>query len=444
MDDQLLLGSTQERVDQAMDQFKALGVDRVRVSAFWNQIAPSPNATVKPSFDASDAADPAYGWEPLDRVVNSAVNHGLRVMVSITSPNPVWASAEPRRRSKTWKPKPAEYALFAQAVASRYAPIVDHYGLYNEPNQGAWLTPQSEQGRATAPHLYRSLVHAAYPRIKSADPSSTVLVGELASSGRDDPGKTRPIRPLLFLRKMGCRDARFKPTRKGQCRGFKPVPADAIGHHPYAFFLRPDQQSKERDDAGLGDGRRLLRTLDKLTRVGAIKRSSRKPLDVFYTEYGYQTNPPDPVSGVSLTRQSQFLQQAAYIAWSTPRVRGINQFRLSDGAINGSGALSLQEFQSGLFFRDSKPKPSFSTFPNPLASAGGSDIWGQVRPGERHTVHIEYSRDGKSFKEIGAAVTTDERGYFLTRVQVPAGYFRFRYDMPGREVTTPVQVLGGA
>jgi hypothetical protein len=250
---------------------------------------------------------------------------------------------------------------------------------------------------------------------------------------------TRPIRPLLFLRSMGCRDARFRPVRSGRCKGFKAVPADAIGHHPYALFQSPYQRSRYRDDAAIGDWRRLEQTLDRLVARKAIKPSGRGHLPIYYTEFGYQTDPPDPFAGIPLSRQSRWLQDAAYVAWRTPRVRGLNQFRLSDGSIRGKGALAYREFQSGLYFAGGKAKPSARTFANSIVvrSARGSlVVWGQARPGAAHAVTIERRAAGaRTFRRI-AVVKTSAGGYFQKRVARRAGDYRFRWADAGGHGTS--------
>ncbi|MEA2494508.1 MAG: hypothetical protein QOJ29_2419, partial [Thermoleophilaceae bacterium] len=367
MDDQALLGASQAEADATLTRMQALGADRVRVSAFWSDIAPGAESTTKPSgFRASDPFDPAYNWAALDRVVGSAAAHGMKVLVSISTPIPYWASAKPSLKNAVWSPRPDEFAQFAFAIAARYSATVDQFALLNEPNQGAWLQPQSQRGQPVAPHLYRALAQAGYPAIKAGAPTATVLVGELAPSGRNDPGTTRPIRPLLFLRTMGCRDARFHAIGGGRCKGFKPVPLDALGHHPYALFQSPFQRSHYADDAAIGDWRRLEQTVDRLVAHKALKPSGHRRVSIYYTEFGYQTDPPDPFAGIPLARQSRWLQDAAYVAWRTPRVKGLNQFRLSDGKIRGKGPLAFREFQSGLRFANGKAKPSLATFPNPV------------------------------------------------------------------------------
>jgi hypothetical protein len=432
IDDELLLGAPQAEIDRDMAMFASLGVDRLRVSAFWNQLAPATDSPEKPAgFDAANQADPGYVWDPLDRVVTSAARNGLRVMVSISTPAPLWATASGAEANKVLRPDPAEFAAFTQAVVERYAPLVDHWGISNEPNQGVWLQPQSDRGGLVAPHLYRELVQASYPRIKAADPvDSVALVGELAASGVDTRGPKASIRPLRFLRAMACVDKRYRPIRRGRCKGFTPIPLDAIGHHPYQLLLAPTLRSRSPDDAAISDGRRLLKVVDRLVAVGALQPSSGRRPNVFYTEFGYQTNPPDPFAGVSLRTQSRYLQQAAHIAYRTPRVLGFNQFRLTDGALKGAGPSRFEEFQSGLLFRSRKPKPSYRTFTNPFVITGNR-FWGQVRPGGRHSVTVQHRRSARGRFRTVAKVLTNGRGYFAFRLPGRrAGEYRYRYAEP--------------
>ena len=165
MDDQLLLDEQDPSVvDRHMRRFQWLGVDRLRVSAFWDQIAPKPGRRDKPgNFDAASPTDPRYNFANLDRVVQSAVRHGFSVMISITTPAPLWATGNPSKHDRQWKPKPAEFALFARAVAARYADEADQLAILNEPNQPGWLQPQSTDRGFYAPHHYRRLVNAAFP-----------------------------------------------------------------------------------------------------------------------------------------------------------------------------------------------------------------------------------------------------------------------------------------
>jgi hypothetical protein len=445
MDDQALLGASQAQVDRALTRMQAFGADRVRVSAFWSDIAPAPHSTAPPArFDPSYPYAPEYHWAALDRVVASAAAHGLRVLISISTPAPYWASQEPKRRNAVWKPDPAQFERFAYAVAARYALTVDQFALLNEPNQGAWLQPQSQGGRPVAPGLYRDLARAGYAAVKRAAPKATVLVGELAPSGRNDPGPTRPIRPLRFLRLTACRDDRFRRIRSGSCRRFRPIPADAVGHHPYALFQSPFRRSHYRDDAAIGDWRGLESVLDRLVGLGAIKPSGSKRLPIYYTEFGYQTDPPDPFAGIPLARQSRWLQDAAYVAWRTPRVKALNQFRITDGSIRGKGPLSFREFQSGLYFANGKAKPAARTFANPIVVRPAGRrllVWGQARAGDAHDVTIERRAPGANGFTPIATVRTSTRGYLERRIARRPGSYRFRWaDAAGQGASEAVGI----
>ncbi|MGI9082026.1 MAG: hypothetical protein ACR2FZ_07095 [Thermoleophilaceae bacterium] len=441
MDDQLLIGASQAKVDRHMSTFRSLGVDRLRVSAFWNQVAPANMSRTKPvQFNGANMRDPRYNWLFLDRIISSAARHRLRVMVSITTPAPIWATGRSRRPNPLWKPSANEFGAFAAAVVSRYGAVVDHWGISNEPNQGGWLQPQSDRTGLVAPHLYRALVHAAYPRIKSLDPTSVALVGELASSGRRGRGARTPIRPLRFLREMSCRNARYRPIRTGRCKNFKPVPIDALGHHPYQFFLPPTRPSLSPDDAAIGDSRRLARVLDRLVARGALAPGRGRRLSLFYTEFGYQTNPPDPFAGVRLSTQSRYIQEAAYVAWRSPRVRSLNQFRLTDGALDGSGINRFREFQSGLAFRAGRKKPAYRVFPHPFVISGNR-FWGHVRRGGSHTVRVQRSASrGGRFATLAQVITSD-RGYFSFRLPGrQPGYYRYVYTDGPRGTSGTIRV----
>jgi hypothetical protein len=442
MDDQALLGASQSQIDSTLSRMQAFGADRVRVSAFWSDIAPAPRSTKQPArFDPSYPYAPEYRFGPLDHVVRAAAAHRMKVLISLSTPIPYWASDAPSKKNPVWMPDPRQFAAFAYAVAARYGAYADQFAILNEPNQGAWLQPQSLGGRSVSPHAYAALVRAGYPAIKMAAPKATVLVGELAPSGRNDPGVTRPIRPLKFLREMGCRDARFRAVRNGRCKGFKSVPLDALGHHPYALFQSPFQRSHYRDDAAMGDWRRLEQTLDRLVSKKALKPSGGKRFPIYYTEFGYQTDPPDPYAGIPLARQSRWLQDAAYVAWRTPRVAALNQFRLTDGGIRGSDPVAFREFQSGLFFVNGKAKPSSRTFANPIVLRRGGVLWGQARAGGSHLVTIERRSPGAKAFKVVVSVKTDARGYFQRRAAQRPGSYRFRWaDSGGKGVSESLRV----
>ncbi|MEX2193991.1 MAG: cellulase family glycosylhydrolase [Thermoleophilaceae bacterium] len=450
MDDQLILTHKQVRVDGAMTVFGQLGVDRVRVSAYWRDIAPSPRSTRKPRrFDSMDHTERRYDWDNLDRVVDSANAHGLKLLISITTPGPVWASESPRRKNPVWKPKPVEFARFAQALATRYADRVDMYALMNEPNQGAWLQPQRVGNRLYSPYHYRRMVNGAYSRVKEADPTSTVIIGELApTGGRGGDGTTRPMRPLTFLRELGCVNSRLNPTRRGYCRDFEAPAGDMFGTHPYQVRGKPSLRSRNRDDAAIADHERVFGVLDSLTSQGRILSMQKPLMDIYYTEFGYQTDPPDPHEGISRKRQDDYLQEAAFMTWQQPRVRGNTQFRLTDGELRRGerGRARYFEIQSGLLSSRGRPKPSYYNFFDPFwientRPRAGEPVlfWGQVRPGGSQSYVLEYRpRRGEPWVAQFDSMT-NEAGYFTSQFAPASGEYRFRWN-EGVSATRSVRV----
>src|SRR3954464_8264302 len=83
-DDALLLDRPPVIVRQTARTIAALGVDRVRLTAGWSAIAPSPRARVCAGFDGTNpAAYPRGAWDPLDSAVDAARAAGLKVMLDI-------------------------------------------------------------------------------------------------------------------------------------------------------------------------------------------------------------------------------------------------------------------------------------------------------------------------------------------------------------------------
>jgi hypothetical protein len=415
-DDRILL-SGGERADRAVAEWARLGVDNVRIFAHWRKIAPS---TRPAGWDSDNPASPGYLWAYVDEAVTRVQRAGMSVTLTITGPGPVWSSAKPKRRQAAYKPRPAAYAAFAKAVALRYGSRVDRYILWNEPNIHTWLLPQAscKRGHCTpvSPHLYRNLVRAAYPAVKQADPTSQVVIGALSPRGQRLRNAKTVMRPLLFLRRMGCRTDSFKRMRSGPCRNFALATGDGFAIHPYSGRAAPTHAHPNTDDVSLGSISRLTKTLDRLQRLGALKPTTRR-FGVFADEYGYQTKPPDPIGGVTLGRQDAWLQQAAYIAWRNSRVKLLTQYLWRDEPpLHGYGG-----WQSGLRFASNRAKPSLAHFDSPFVlDAKRHRIWGQVRPGGRHTVTVQSRPSGaKTWRKL-ATVTTDARGYFTLNRRVSA------------------------
>jgi hypothetical protein len=418
-DDRVLLAGGAQ-ADRAVQEWRTLGVDVVRIFALWSRIAPSARP---PGFDGADPSAPGYAWGPLDGAVNRVRAAGMRVTLTITGPGPLWTSGSPRLGRPAHRPSPRAYAAFATAVARRYGALVDRYILWNEPNLATWLQPQARcsRGRCTpvAPHLYRGLVRAAYPAVKAADPGAQVVIGALAPRGQEPRRANSSARPLAFLRALGCRTARFTRSGVGACRGFRAATADGVAIHPYGLLSPPERGLAHRDDVNLAKLGALADTLDRLQRRRALRAATRR-LGIYLDEYGYQTNPPDRIAGVSPGQQDRWLQRAAYLAWRTPRVRLLTQYLWRDEPRSAG-------WQSGLRTSRGRAKPALGHFDTPFAlDAARSRLWGQMRPGGAHEVVVERRLRGGSWRRF-ARVRTDARGYWTLRRRLTRGAsYRFR------------------
>ena len=148
-DDSHLVYARRDVVADTLNTLKAMGVDRVRVSAFWALIAPNARSRRRPNFDATDpAAYPAANWAPYDTLVRLAQQRGIVVLFNLTSPAPVWATGSSPDRpdiDSTYDPSPSEFAKFVQAVGTRYG------GNYRPPSTSARALPPFEGETITIP-----------------------------------------------------------------------------------------------------------------------------------------------------------------------------------------------------------------------------------------------------------------------------------------------------
>jgi hypothetical protein len=406
--------------------WKAMGVDYVRIQAYWNALSPATNSrTIPAGFDPSNPNSPGYNWAPLDAAIAAVQNNGMRVMLTLNQSGPRWASTQPSVAKPSWMPNPQRFAQFVTAVGRRYGARIDRYLMGSEPNQLPFLAPQFTcTGRKcvpVAPHLYRALVNAAYPALKSADPGAQILIGELAPIG-SPPSRTGGITPLLFTQQMACVDAKFRPVRTGSCRGFKAMKGDGFGYHPYVNTkTSPFQTTPNKSLAKIGDMPRLLGWLDKLTAKHRLRASTGR-FRLFLTEYGYITNPPNRKYGVSQAKQALFNAESAYVVWlMRSRIKLLTQYEFNDD----------RTFPTGLRFINGAPKLALGQFPTPFVvdtrkSFKRARFWGQVRPDAQRNVVLQIKR-GSAFANL-ATIGTDAGGYWTRVMAAQKGAtYRFQY-----------------
>ena len=222
----------------------------------------------------------------------------------------------------------------------------------------------------------------------------------MSSRGQDLRAKDVTERPMVFLRALGCVDARWHRLRTGYCKDFKPATADGFAFHPHGTLNSPDRPYPNPDDVNLASLGRLEGALDRLQRGGRLLATTPR-LGLYLDEYGYQTRPPDRTAGVSLATQDRWLQRAAYRAWRDPRVKLLVQYQWLDEPLRPPFA----GWQSGLRFVNGKPKPALAHFDTPMqldsaavaavgpgAAGRGADGAGRAAAARREAVRA--ARDG--------------------------------------------------
>src|SRR5262249_27171372 len=170
---------------------------------------------------------------------------------------------------------------------------------------------------------------------------------------------------------------------------------------------------------------RIEHLLDVMQRWGQI-RGSTAPLGIWLDEYGFQTNPPDKLRGVSPERQDLYLQQAAYLAWRDPRVQLLSQYLWVDEKVGGGKKYT--GWQSGLHYADGRPKPALAHFAHPIwIDFAGSTVWNQVRPGGAHAVELQVRvpNAATDWQPVADVMTADDGSWSLRTPPLPFASYRF-------------------
>jgi hypothetical protein len=384
-------------------------IERLKTSALRDK-ARAQRKRFKP---ADPHTYPTRNWDRYDNLVKAASALGMRVYFSVTGPGPSYAHriAPPSQRANagTYKPYASRYRSFVQAVGTRYngryrdengnrrtLPKVALWSLWNEPNQPGWLSPQWENGVPVAPALYRELYHAGYQGLQlSGHGSDAILFGETAPLGSDKRGPRDAIRPVPFLREVACvapdgSQYTGPAATQRHCEDFArsgPLKATAYAHHPYTKKGAPTVKPGSPDEITIANIGTLGAVLDSVSAQSGGKIPQALP--ILLTEFGYESNPPDPRNGVSLLRQAQFNQLAEFLAYNDPRVAGTTQFQLRDAPpltqYPKGSRLYWFGYQSGLLTQGGRAKPAAYayTFPfivfQPASTPGVTHFWGQLR-----------------------------------------------------------------
>ena len=341
-------------------------------------------------------------------------------------------------------------------------PRVDTWSIWNEPNMPGWLTPQSHEDDnqlPASPHVYRALADAMYSGLlETGHGNDTILIGETAPRGASERTVTQSLPPLLFIRELYCLDASFRPFT-GDAAARRDCPdggedfaaghpvlfaASGFAHHPYAFERPPGATDRTKDHAVLADLGRLTRTLDR----AVARHDSPKRYKVWLTEYGYQTDPPDPYVGWPWKTQARYLAHAEWLAYRRPRVRSTAQFLLYDDAplrnYPADHPRHWGTFQTGLKTADGERKVAYAAYqraihvPARVRRGGRLRIFGLYRPATAPAqATVQFRPPGRKDWKTVVTTTTNADGFLILRRQARrSGEFRIGFRVGDRTVYT--------
>lgn len=401
---------------QTLDELRSLGVDWLRITLYWKDVAPAPDQRTAPPFDERDPKE-GYDWQRYDSVIQQARGRGMRILMTVSGPVPKWATRA--KRDYRTNPSAARFERFVTAVGRRYGDDVSIWAIWNEPNQPNFLLPQFRGGRAASPAIYRRLFLAADRGLRAAGQGDDpILAGETAPLGTD-----KVVAPLTFLRGALCLDHSW--TRSARCSR---LPADGWAHHPYTTKVGPWFVPRRSTDVTIGVLGRLNRSLARAERADALRAGT----GIYITEFGVQSE-PDPNIGVSQPTQAEYRSIAEQMAARNPRVRSFSQYLMRDDFPRVGVPISerYRGFESGLRMSNGEPKLAYEGFRLPLVAlrtATRTSLWGLVRPARAATAVVLDYRDGAGpWRQLKMLRTTESGSWTTSTPSTATRRYRVRW-----------------
>jgi hypothetical protein len=263
-----------------------------------------------------------YRWTDYDRAIAGAKANKIHVQLALTGPAPAWATGNKRYdATHSYRPSAKAYGQWVTAAVKHFRRLgIRRYSVWNEPNHVGYLSPLKE-----TPKLYRALWASGSKAIRKADPrrGTQILFAETAPWQK--PGQS--LAPLAFLRSVLCVNSTY--TRRSRARGCPKVVADGYAQHPYDAFYSPTKRRPGADNVTISTLDRLTKALDKLSRIGALRRRGGGKLPVYLTEFGYFARRLNKRTRAypEKTRR-RYLTQSFDIALKNPRVRQLVWYQL--------------------------------------------------------------------------------------------------------------------
>src|SRR4051812_33227431 len=294
-----LLGSSYAEMNAEFADYAKLGVDWVRTDFWWGLAQPSANG--------------GYNWTQIDKVVNAASAHGIKV-VGLLNGGPAWGGSGMSSTNDQ-----QAFGKFAGAAAAHFGDKVNHWEILNEENM-AGITPAN----------YTKTLQSAYTAIKAVDASDTVITGGTAAVPNTGNGLYGAVD---YLKQM------YADGAKGYF--------DAVGYHPYSYPLMPN-------DPAAWNGWQMMEDGMRQTMVANGDGGKQ----IWMTEFGAPTQGGG--GAVSQSAQAQMIQQATDMAHSTSWSGPIMWYSYKDRG----GSTTDTENWFGLVGPNGEHKAAYATYQN--------------------------------------------------------------------------------
>lgn len=275
-----------------------LGVSWVREDFHWYRIQPQQDV---------------WNWTFNDTAVRHLVRRDINVLGVIGGPSAPWATSYERDNASDasfYAPDTEAFVRYARAVVTRYHRYIDHWEIWNEPDNIHFWKPRPD------PRAYANVLIRTSAAIKEIDPDATVLIGGF------NPFDTTYIRTVIAA---------------GAWDHF-----DILAIHPYVDPYSPEE-------GNIVGAVQNMRTL--------TEQYGDKP--IWATEVGWSSGAGDhdPVGITDENEQASFLVRSLLLLWEAG-VANSFWYTLKDDPGNPYG---LVAYGTG---RDdySRRKPAFAAF----------------------------------------------------------------------------------
>ena len=292
-----ILGKSTAEMEAEFQDYAALGAKWIRTNFWWDVAQRTPGG--------------AYDWSLMDKVVDAAARHGIKVIGEFNG-KPSWIDASFDHTADR-----LAFRDYAVAAAQHFKDRVDYWEVWNEPNMAGIDADD-----------YASLLKTVYGAVKAVDSHDTIITGGLAATPQTGGGYIGAVDYLKGIYAAG---------GKGHF--------DAVGFHPYTFPLLPENSAPWNGWSIMEDGIRPTMVANGdgskqvwMTELGAPTWGSAKPVS------------PD-VQAAILKQSVEF---ASAVSWGGPILWYSYQDR-------GGAGWDIENW-FGLIDEHGNKKPAYYTF----------------------------------------------------------------------------------